>query len=153
MDFVRRWSEKTETGAGRFIVWLDITASKFYDWRERYGKANEHNGWVPRDFWLEDWEKQAIIGFHLKNPLEGYRRLTFMMLDANIVAVSPTSVWRVLGQAGLLSRWNGKRSKKARGLSSRWHLINTGASTCRTSTSAGRSTTYAAFWTAAAATS
>jgi len=37
-------------------VWLDISASKFYDWRERYGKVNEHNGWVPRDFWLEDWE-------------------------------------------------------------------------------------------------
>ncbi|MFN0166182.1 MAG: hypothetical protein ACKV22_07100 [Bryobacteraceae bacterium] len=48
---------------------------------------------------LEDWEKQAIIGFHLKNPMEGYRRLKFMMLDADIVAVSPTSVWRVLGQA------------------------------------------------------
>ena len=63
-------------------MWLDITASKFYDWRERYGKVNEHNGWVPRDFWLEEWEKQAIIGFHLKNPLEGYRRLAFMMLDA-----------------------------------------------------------------------
>jgi hypothetical protein len=30
--FVRRWSDKT---AGRFIVWLDITASKFHDWRER----------------------------------------------------------------------------------------------------------------------
>jgi hypothetical protein len=40
-----------------------------------------------RDFWLEDWEKQAIIAFHLKNPAEGYRRLTFMMLDADIVAV------------------------------------------------------------------
>src|SRR5215831_689785 len=112
VDFVRRWSEKTEIGAGRFIEWLDITASKFYDWRERYGKVNEHNGWVPRDFWLEDWEKQAIIGFHLKNPLEGYRRLTFMMLDADIVAVSPSSVWRVLSQAGLLSKWNGKPSKK-----------------------------------------
>ena len=62
---------------------------------------NEHYGWVPLDFWLEDWEKHAIIGFHLKNPLEGYRRLTFMMLDADIVAVSPTIVWRVLGQAGL----------------------------------------------------
>jgi hypothetical protein len=70
VDFVRRWSEKTEIGVGRFIVWLDITASKFYDWRERYGKLNEHNGWVPRDFWLEDWEKQAIVGFHWKNPLE-----------------------------------------------------------------------------------
>jgi hypothetical protein len=30
-------------------------------------------------------EKQAIIGFHLKKPREGYRRLTFMMLDADIV--------------------------------------------------------------------
>jgi hypothetical protein len=31
-DFVRRWLEKTEIGAGWFIGWLDITASKFYDW-------------------------------------------------------------------------------------------------------------------------
>jgi len=96
VDFVRRWSEKTEISVGRFIGWLDITASKLYDWRERYGKVNEHNGWVSRDFWLEDWEKQAILGFHLKSPLEGYRRLTFMMLDADVVAVSPSSVWRVL---------------------------------------------------------
>ena len=38
-----------------------------------------------------------------------------MMLDGDIVAVSPTSVWRVLGQAGLLSKWNGQRSKKGTG--------------------------------------
>jgi hypothetical protein len=70
VDFVRRWSEKTEIGAGRLIRFV-ITASKFYGWRERYGKVNEHKGWVPLDLWLEDWEKQAIIAFHLKNPLEG----------------------------------------------------------------------------------
>jgi putative transposase len=128
VDFVRRWSEKTEIGAGQFIGWLDIAASKFYDWRERYGKVNEHNGWVPRDFWREDWEKQAIVGFHLKNPLEAYRRLAFMMLDADIVAVSPTSVWRVLGPAGLLSKWNGKPSKKGTGFEQpltahqHWHI-------------------------------
>ncbi len=128
VDFVRRWSEKTEISAGRFIEWLDITASKFYDWRERYGKVNEHNGWVPRDVWLEEWEKRAIIGFHLKNPLKGYRRLTFMMLDADIVAVSPSSVWRVLSQAGLLSKWNGKPSRKGTGFAQPfaahqpWHI-------------------------------
>jgi hypothetical protein len=105
-----------------------MAASKFYDWRERYGKVNEHNGWVPRDFWLEDWEKQAIVGFHLKNPLEGYRRLTFMMLDADIVAVSPSSVWRVLSQAGLLSKWKGEPSKKGTGFEQplaahqHWHI-------------------------------
>jgi len=110
VDFVRRWSEKAEIGVGRFIPWLGVTASKFYDWRQRYGCVNEHNGWVPRDFWLELWEKEAIIEFHLKNPLEGYRRLTFMMLDADVVAVSPASVWRVLKRAGLLSRWKSKPS-------------------------------------------
>ena len=50
VDFVRRWSDKTGIGAGRFIEWLSLQASKFYDWRERYGQTNEHNGWVPRDF-------------------------------------------------------------------------------------------------------
>jgi hypothetical protein len=42
---------------------------------------------------LAPWEKQAIIGFHQEHPLEGYRRATFMMLDADVVAVSPSSVW------------------------------------------------------------
>ena len=128
VDFVRRWSDKTGIGAGRFITWLGIGASKFYHWRDRYGQVNEHNGWVPRDFWLEQWEKQAIIDFHLKNPLEGYRRLTFMMLDQDVVAVSPSSVWRVLGQAGLLSKWKGKASKKGTGFEQplqahgHWHI-------------------------------
>ena len=128
VDYVRRWSEKTEIGVGRFVAWLGVTASKFYDWRQRYGRVNEHNGWVPRDFWLEPWEKEAIISFHLKNPLEGYRRLTFMMLDQDIVAVSPASVWRVLKQAGLLSRWKGKSSRKGTGFEQplaphqHWHV-------------------------------
>jgi putative transposase len=128
VDFVRRWSEATEIGAGRLVGWLGVSSSKFYDWRERYGRVNEHNGWVPRDFWLDDWDKQAIISFHLKNPLEGYRRLTFMMLDADIVAVSPSSVWRVLGQEGLLRKWSGKPSKKGTGFEQpqhpheHWHI-------------------------------
>ena len=128
VDFVRCWSEKTEIGTGRFIHWLGVRASKFYDWRERYGRVNEHNGWVPRDFWLQPWEKQSIIRYHLDHPLEGYRRLTFMMLDADVVAVSPSSVWRVLQQAGLLSRWKSKPSRKGTGFEQpphphqHWHI-------------------------------
>jgi len=124
--------------------------SKFYGWRERYGKVNEHNGWIPRDFWLEEWEKQAIRNFHLNNPLEGYRRLTFMMLDQDIVAVSPSSVWRVLGQAGLLSKWRGSPPRKARASSNRLRRIDIGISTSPTSTSTVRSTICAACWMASA---
>ena len=125
---MRGWSEKTEIHAERFIKWLGIAPSKFYSWRRRYGCVNEHNGWVPRDFWLEEWEKQAILDFYCEHPLEGYRRLTFMMVDADIVAVSPSSVWRVLSWAGLLRKWNGKTSLKGTGFQQplephqHWHI-------------------------------
>ena len=92
IDFIHRWStERTALRPLQIVDWLGMARSKFYDWRKRYGKINEHNALVPRDHWLETWEKNAIIGFYHQYPLEGYRRLTFMMLDNDIVAVSPTS--------------------------------------------------------------
>jgi len=97
------------------VTWIGLSSSKYHDWQSRYGKVNEHNALVPRDHWLEDAEKQAIVEFHGRYPLEGYRRLTFMMLDRDIVAVSPSSVYRVLRDAGLLRRWNRKPSKKGTG--------------------------------------
>ena len=63
VDFVNRWSGKDGHRLCHVLVlWLGVSLSKFYDWRARYGKVNEHNAQVPRDHWLEEWEKQAIIG-------------------------------------------------------------------------------------------
>ncbi|WP_136799953.1 hypothetical protein [Desulfosediminicola ganghwensis] len=87
MDFVSYWSDTANLPAEKIIGWLHIQSSKYYNWKKRYGKANEHNGLVPRDFWLESWEKQAIINYHHQYPNEGARRLTFIMLDNDIVAV------------------------------------------------------------------
>ncbi len=112
VDYVHYWNGRTDIPARQIVAGAGLGSSKFYDWKKRYGKVNEHNGLVPRDWWLEDWEQQAIIDFHHQYPLEGYRRLTFMMLDADVVAVSPSSVYRVLRRAGLMDRWNGKASKK-----------------------------------------
>ena len=109
---MRTWSERTEIPAARFITWIGVARGKFYDWQKRYGKANEHNALVPRDHWIEPWEREAILAFYERYTLEGYRRLTYMMLDANVVAVSPTTVWRVLSKAGVLDRWNKRPSKK-----------------------------------------
>ena len=115
VDFVRKCSDKTETAAARLVQWLGIARSKYHDWTKRYGKVNEHNAWIPRDHWLEDWEKRVIEEFYLGHRDEGYRRLTYMMIDADLVSASPSSVWRVLGQAGLLRRWNFKATKKGTG--------------------------------------
>jgi putative transposase len=64
VDFVRTWFGKTELAVERFIAWLEVPRGKFFDWQKRYGKANEHNGLVPRDHWLLDEEQRQIIAFH-----------------------------------------------------------------------------------------
>jgi putative transposase len=115
VDFVRDWSDKTEISAGRFQAWIGIGASKFHDWKQRFGKVNEHNAWVPRDHWLTDDEKERICAYARANPLEGYRRLTFMMLDADVAACSPASVYRVLKAANLLAGSSPNITKKGTG--------------------------------------
>ena len=128
IDYVRQWSDKTGIKAMKMVAWIGISRSKFYNWQDRYGKVNEHNAWIPRDFWLTVGEKQAIIDYYHDNPLEGYRRLCYMMMDADIVAVSPSSVYRVLSNAGLLNQWNRKESKKGTGFvqpleaHEHWHI-------------------------------
>jgi putative transposase len=128
VQFIRHWANRTSLSVSLLIGWLGIARSKFSRWSRRLGTPNQHNASVPRDFWLEHWEKAAIIAFHDLYPLEGYRRLTYMMLDADVVAVSPSSVYRVLKAAGKLApRW-GKPSKKGKGFEQpvrpheHWHI-------------------------------
>lgn len=128
VDFVNDLHEKTELPIRRILGWAGIAPGRFYDWRDRYGKANEHNGKVPRDHWLLPWEVRAILAFHEQHPLDGYRRIAFMMLDEGLVAASPATVYRVLRAAGVLDRWNGKPSKKGTGFHQpvgpheHWHI-------------------------------
>ena len=60
VDFVRRWSEKTEIGVGRFMCWLGVTSSKFYDWRQRYGRVNEPTvGYLGISGWSRGRKKRS----------------------------------------------------------------------------------------------
>jgi putative transposase len=83
---------------------------------------------VPRDHWLTDDEWERICAFARANPLEGYRRLTFMMLDADVVACSPSSVYRVLKTRGLLAGATPNITKKGTGFvqplqpHEHWHI-------------------------------
>jgi transposase InsO family protein len=128
VDFIRDWTEKTGLAIDQLLEWLGLSVGKFYQWRQRYGRANQHNGGVPRDFWLQDWEKKAILDFQELYPSEGYRRLTYMMIDSDVVAVSPSSVFRVLSEAGRLRQWSSRPSKKGTGFEQplgpheHWHI-------------------------------
>lgn len=126
--FIGYYARLTGLALGRLLGWVGIAGDRFYEWRRRVGQANHHNALVPRDFWLEAWEKEAIVAYYHEHPLEGYRRLSYMMLDADVVAASPSSVYRVLKAAGLLRAWNGKESKKGTGFAQpsgpheQWHV-------------------------------
>ncbi len=126
--FVNYWKKKTRIGICQIILWLGISAGRFKDWEKRYGKINQHNGQIPRYFWIEECEKEAVIRYYNDHPDDGYRRLTYMMIDDDIVAMSPSSVYRILKQAGLLDNWKKKLSNKGDGFEhplkthEHWHI-------------------------------
>jgi len=128
VDFMRHWSQRAQIPVRTILAWASLPAGKYHEWKKRYGKVNEHNCWVPRDNWLEACEKEAIVNFYSEHSQDGYRRVCFMMLDADVVAVSPSTVYRVLKSAGALRRWNGKSTGKGKGFEQpqkpheHWHV-------------------------------
>jgi transposase InsO family protein len=128
VSFVEGWSARTGLPAKRLLRWLGLSTGKYHAWKARRGAPNGHNGAQPRQFWLLDWEREAIIAFAVEYPSEGYRRLAYMMLDADVVAVSPSSVYRVLKGAGLLQRQRVATSTKGAGFTppgaphEHWHI-------------------------------
>ena len=128
VDCVRYWSERATLTVKQLVTWLDIPSSTYYNWCDRRGQPNEHNARLPRATWLQAWEKQAILDYQRAHPAEGYRRLTYMMLDGDVVAASPSSVYRVLKAAGRLSQRSANASSKGTGFvqatqpHQHWHM-------------------------------
>lgn len=128
IDFIAYWSDRTGVPIYKIRTWTGLSESTYYSWKRRYGQKNNHNGRMPKKHWITETEREAIIGFCRDCDLEGYRRLSFMMLDAGVVAVSPSTVYRVLKEAGQLSRPAGAPSKKGDGFEQprrpheHWHM-------------------------------
>lgn len=128
VDFIHRLHEQTGLPQRSLLGWMELCPRKFGRWRHRFGKLNEHNAQVPRDFQIEPQERAAILQFAREHPLEGYRAMTYMMMDRDIVAVSASTTYRVLKSAGLIAPWKGKPSKKGTGFvqplqpHEHWHI-------------------------------
>lgn len=124
VEFVNTITPKIDIKLKNMFNLIGINNSKYYSRVERKGKTNSHNGKIPGKHRCLDWEREAIINYAKTHPSQGYRRLTYMMIDDHIVAVSPSTSYRVLKAAGLLNRWN--KVKRSEGLFSQQLLTSTG---------------------------
>lgn len=107
-------NQRTHISKKVLIQWLGISHSKYYSWEDRLGQPNKHNGHIVRDHWILPRERDAILEYYRRNRDEGYRRLTYMMIDEDIVYVSPSTTYRVLKDVGFLCRWNTSASKSTK---------------------------------------
>ena len=78
---------------------LGLPSRTYYRWGVTQGKGKRPEGGLPKGHWIFPEEREAI--------------LSFMMLDRNVVAISPSSVFRVLQEAGLSSKWTVPDGQKA----------------------------------------
>lgn len=100
---------RTLTGMDKTILlkYLGLNSSTYYNWRHRHAKKRltDQKPVGKNPYRLLDWEKEAICDFYLEYQGNGYRRITYMMIDQDIVYVSPSTVYRYLKRQGLLMFW------------------------------------------------
>lgn len=98
----------------RILGRLGFPKSRYYAWRER-ARDERLDDLVPGArssvYEILPEEREAIVAYALAHPRDGYRRLAWMMVDADVAYVSPSSVYRVLDDADALYRW--KRSSRS----------------------------------------
>jgi len=104
IELVDRTRRRSGWPVKRTLRELGIAPSTYFAWIARPSLAASYR--VPKGLSAPlPEEKAAVCAFALEHPGDGYRRLTWMLLDADIAALSVSSVYRTLRQAGLHQRW------------------------------------------------
>ena len=113
--------------AHRTLRALGVPPSVYYGWRRRESLEDRTNA-ACRTFEVLPQERAAICQFALRHPKIGYRKLTWMMVDAGTACVGESTVYRVLSDADLLSRWkrstasSGEYNFRPTGPNQQWHV-------------------------------
>ena len=88
---------------------LGLPPRTYHRWVRSRGKGARPEGVLPKGHWILPEEREAILAFKRQHPSLGAKRLSFMMLDLNVAAVSPPSVWRVWKASRSLQQMDGSR--------------------------------------------
>ena len=112
MQIVAQTKQRSGWQAYRTLAALGVPRSVYYAWKKRDSLV-DRVGTPCRVYEVLPEERAAICAFALRFPKIGYRKLTWMMVDTGVASVGESTVYRVLSEADLLSRW--KRSTASSG--------------------------------------
>ena len=124
---IEAWHVLTSIPRTSLLAWAGIGRATYYDWSARKGLANRHNPPPHQSHWTLPQEREAVVAFAREHPEEGYRRLTYMMIDADVAYLSPATVYRILCAEKMLGQ-PPKPSKKGSGFlqpsaaHKHWHI-------------------------------
>jgi transposase InsO family protein len=130
LNTVARAREQSDQPLNWILAELGLTRSVYYDWlgRGKEGGLEDHVV-VPRSpLAALPEEIEATVAYAKALPRDGYRRLAWMMVDEDIVYLSPSTVYRILDKHDLLYRWKrpetgqGRRVPEATCPNEVWHI-------------------------------
>ncbi len=87
--------------------------STYHRWVSLSGKKTRPEGVLPKGHRILPEEREKILAFKRQHPTVGGVRLASMMLDQGVAAVSPATVFRIIKEAGLSSKWTRPEGRKA----------------------------------------
>ena len=97
----------------KLLSFINLSTSKFSKWKKE--SKPEHQRKIPKIHYSTPEEKQKVVEFKKEHMSLGYRYLTWLMIDLNVVALSPSTVYRILKKVGLNKAWTnvpGEAKKK-----------------------------------------
>jgi putative transposase len=127
MQIVEQAKRRSGWRAYRTLAALGVPRSVFYAWKRRQSLEDQVSK-PCRVYEVLAGEREAICEFALQYPRIGYRKLTWMMVDAGSACVAESTVYRVLSEADLLSRWkrstvsSGEYNFRPNGPNQQWHV-------------------------------
>lgn len=128
LALVARTRARTGCSPRRILKRLGLSRSRYHEWVRRAQRERpDDRVRPPRCPWQAlPEEVEAVLGYALAHPREGYRCLAWMMVDEDVAYLSPSSVYRVLDDADLLYGWKrsrsvGERPAEPTGPNERWH--------------------------------
>ena len=106
IETVERAREQSSWPVQQILDRLGVRRSSYYRWRGRKGTVRPAGRGMHT---VLDWERRAAIDYALRHPELRHRELSWRMVDENVVCLSPTTVYRILKEEGLLRGWDRSR--------------------------------------------